>query len=175
VNEELSPVEKVLDRLKDYTVRKDEYRARCPAHNGNSDDSLSIKEGDDGRALLTCHADCEIGDILEALDLSMTDLFVKGNGHSSPGAAKKAKKATGSGDEKHKILTTDELPDGTYWEFTSPAGEVLYIQRHKREYYRKVGEDRWVTYRGVLDDVAQVLYRLTAREAPSPCHQKDAS
>ena len=90
----------------------------------------------------------------------MTDLFVKGNGHSSPGAAKKAKKATGSGDKKHKILTTDELPDGTYWEFTSPAGEVLYIQRHKREYYRKVGEDRWVTYKGVLDDIAQVLYRL---------------
>ena len=88
MNEELSPLEKVLDRLKDYKVRKDEYRARCPAHNGNSDDSLSIKEGDDGRALLICHAHCEIEDILEALDLSMSDLFVKGNCHSSPGAAK---------------------------------------------------------------------------------------
>jgi putative DNA primase/helicase len=156
----LSPVEKVLDRLKDYTVRKDEYRARCPAHNGNSNDSLSIKEGDDGRALLICHAHCEIEDILEALDLGMIDLFVKDNAHRSPGTARKARKATGSGDEKHKILTTDGLPDGTYWEFTSPAGEVLYVQRHKREYYRKVGEDRWVTYRGVLDDIAQVLYRL---------------
>ena len=160
MNEELSPVEKVLDRLKDYKARNDEYRARCPAHNGNSDDSLSIKESDDGRSLLKCHAHCEIEDILEALDLSMTDLFVKGKGHSSSGTAKKAKKATGSGDKKHKILTTNELPDGTYWEFTSPAGEVLYIQRHKREYYRKVGEDRWVTYKGVLDDIAQVLYRL---------------
>jgi putative DNA primase/helicase len=160
VDEELSPVEKVLDRLKDYKDRKDEYRARCPAHNGNSDDSLSIKEGDDGRALLTCHAHCETKDILGALDLSMADLFVKGKGHSSPGAAKKGKKATRSGEKKHKILTTDELPDGTYWEFTSPAGEVLYIQRHKREYYRKVGEDRWVTYKGVLDDIAQVPYGL---------------
>src|ERR687889_2147213 len=95
MHEELSPVEKVLDRLKDYTVRKDECRARCPAHNGNSDDSLSIKESEDGRALLVCHANCEIEDILEALDLSMTDLFVKGNSQSSPGAAKKARKATG--------------------------------------------------------------------------------
>src|ERR687889_1219946 len=110
MHEELSPVEKVLDRLEDYKVRKDEYRARCPAHNGNSDDSLSIKEGDDGRALLICHAHCEIEDILEALDLDMIDLFVKGNGHSSPGAAKKSKRAAGPGDEKHKILTTDELP-----------------------------------------------------------------
>jgi hypothetical protein len=160
VHDELSPLEKVLDRLEDYKVRKDEYRARCPAHNGNSDDSLSIKEGDDGRALLLCHAHCEIEDILEALDLGMADLFVKDNAHSSSGRAKKPKKATGSGDKKHKILTTDELPDGTYWEFTSPAGEVLYIQRHKREYYRKAGEDRWVTYRGVLNDIAQVLYRL---------------
>jgi putative DNA primase/helicase len=160
VHEELSPLEKVLDRLEDYKVRKDEYRARCPVHDGHSDDSLSIKEGDDGRALLTCHALCETKDILEALDLSMTDLFVQGNAHRSPGTAKKAKKAAGSGDKKHKILTADGLPDGTYWEFTSPAGEVLYIQRHKREYYRKVGEDRWVTYRGVLDDIAQVLYGL---------------
>ena len=69
VNEELSPLEKVLERLEDYKVRKDEYRARCPAHNGNSNDSLSIREGDDGRALLICHAHCEIEDILEALDL----------------------------------------------------------------------------------------------------------
>jgi hypothetical protein len=160
VTDQLSPVEKVLDRLEDYKEHRGEFRARCPAHNGYSANSLSIKEGDDGRALLICHAHCEIEAILEALDLSMTDLFVHGNGHSSPGAAKKAKKATGSGDEKHKVLTTDELPDGTYWEFTSPAGEVLYIQRHKREYYRKVGEDRWVTYKGVLDDIAQVLYRL---------------
>ena len=160
MHDELSPVEKVLDRLEDYKVRKDEYRARCPAHNGNSDDSLSIKEGDDGRALLICHAHCGKEDILEALGLSMTDLFAQGNGHGSPGAAKKAKKATGSGNEKHKILTAGELPDGTYWEFTSPAGEILYIQRHKREYYRKVGEDGWVTHGGVLDDVAQVLYRL---------------
>jgi hypothetical protein len=89
----------------------------------------------------------------------MTDLFIQGNSHSSPGTAKKAKKATGSG-KKHKILTTDGLPDGTYWEFNSPAGEVLYIQRHKREYYRKVGENQWVTYKGVLDDIAQVLYGL---------------
>ncbi len=156
----LSPVEKVLGRLEDYKEHRGEFRARCPAHHGNSANSLSIKAGDDGRALLVCHAHCETEDVLEALALSMTDLFVQGNGHGSSGAAKQAKKAAGSGNEKHKTLTTDELPDSTYWEFTSPAGEVLYIQRHKREYYRKVGEDRWTTYRGVLDDTAQVLYRL---------------
>jgi hypothetical protein len=152
MHEELSPVEKVLDRLEDYKVRKDEYRARCPAHNGNSDDSLSIKEGDDGRALLICRADCDLKDIVEALDLGVVDLFAH---NERPGP--KAKKATGKSKSEERTLTADELPAGTYWEFTSPAGEVLYIQRHKREYYRKVGEDRW---KKGLEGVAQVLYRL---------------
>jgi Protein of unknown function (DUF3987) len=54
-------------------------------------------------------------------------------------------------------LTTDELPDGTYWEFTSPTDEPLYIQRHKREYYRKVGDDQW---KKGLEGISQVLYNL---------------
>ncbi len=155
MTDQLSPVEKVLDRLKDYKEHRGEFRARCPAHNGNSDNSLSIKEGDDGRALLICRADCDLKDIVDALDLSVVDLFAQ-NGRPDP----KAKKATGKSKSEERTLTTDELPDGTYWEFTSPAGEVLYIQRHKREYYLKVGEDKWVTYKGVLDDIAQVLYGL---------------
>jgi hypothetical protein len=85
----------------------------------------------------------------------VVDLFAH---NERPGP--KAKKATGKSKSEERTLTTDELPAGTYWEFTSPAGEVLYIQRHKREYYRKVGEDQWVTYKGVLDDIAQVLYGL---------------
>jgi hypothetical protein len=155
VTDQLSPVEKVLDRLEDYKEHRGEFRARCPAHNGNSDNSLSIKEGDDGRALLICRADCDLKDIVGALDLGVVDLFAH-NGHPGP----RAKKASGKSRDEVRTLTTDELPDGTYWEFTSPAREVLYIQRHKREYYRKVGEDKWVTYRGVLDDIAQVLYGL---------------
>jgi hypothetical protein len=155
VTDQLSPVEKVLDRLEDYKEYREEFRARCPVHNGNSDTSLSIKEGDDGRALLICRADCDLKDIVDALDLGMVDLFAH-NERPSP----KAKKATEKSKGEVRTLTTDELPDGTYWEFTSPAGEVLYIQRHKREYYRKVGEDQWVTYKGVLDDIAQVLYGL---------------
>lgn len=156
MSDQLSPVEKVLDRLEDYKTRRNEFRARCPAHNGNSKDSLSIKEGDDGRALLTCHADCGLRDIVNALGLDMVDLFAH-NGRASRGAAKKATK---KGGDREKILTTDELPDGTYWEFTSPAGEVLYVQRHKREYYRKVGDGLWKGGEGALNGVERVLYNL---------------
>jgi len=161
MNNELSPVEKVLDRLEDYKERRGEFRARCPAHQGNSEDSLSIREGDNGRALLTCHAGCDLQDIVGALGLGVVDLFPH-NGRasrSSLGTAKKvAKKTTQKTDKgKEETLTTDDLPDGTYYEFTSPAGEVLYIQRHKGGYYRKVGEDLW---RKGLEGVSQVLYNL---------------
>jgi hypothetical protein len=45
-------IDKVLENLDDYTNRGDEYRTRCPSHQGESDDSLSIKEDDDGTVLL---------------------------------------------------------------------------------------------------------------------------
>jgi hypothetical protein len=151
MHDELSPVEKVLGRLEDYKEHRGEFRARCPAHQGNSDNSLSIKEGDDGRALLICHAGCNLRDIVEALGVDVVDLFAH-NGH--PGAAKKATRSTRG---KEKIVSRDDLPDGTYYEFTSPAGEVLYIQRHKHEYYRKVGDDLW---RKGLEGISQVLYNL---------------
>jgi hypothetical protein len=145
----LSPVEKVLDSLADYRERQGGFRARCPAHRGVSATSLSIREGDDGRALIKCFADCEQQDVVNALGLSMSDLFVH-NGHNGSlrGVAKKATK---------KTLTTDELPDGTYWEFAASTGEVLYIQRHRGAYYRRVGPDLW---RKGLEGVTPVLYNL---------------
>ncbi len=150
--DELSPVEKVLARLEDYTERRDEFRARCPAHSGISANSLSVKEGDDCRALLFCHAGCEREAVVNALGLEMRDLFVQ---ERTNGATKKVTKKTEG--EDAPTLTTDDLPDGTYWEFASPGGEVLYIQHHKREYYRRVGEGLW---KMGLDGVPRVLYNL---------------
>ena len=147
----LSPVEKVLDGLGEYKERGGGFRARCPAHQGVSDNSLSVREGDDGRALLTCYAGCDLREIVGALGLGVVDLFADdGRSVSPPGAAKKA-------GGKSKPLATADLPGGTYWEFTTPAGEVLYIQRHKREYYRRAGAGLW---RKGLEGVQQVPYNL---------------
>ncbi len=158
MSNDLSPVDKILDRLEDYKADKGGFRARCPAHNGDSDTSLSIKEGEEGRALLTCHASCDLREIMGALGLGVVDLFAH-NGHRSSPARKAAtpKKPSAPKAGAEKTLTTDELPDGTYWEFTTPSGEVLYIQRHKGAYYRKVGADLWE--KG-LEGVSQVLYNL---------------
>jgi hypothetical protein len=50
----------------------------CPAHDDDRP-SLSIAEGDDGRALLICYAGCPTTDVVEALGLTMADLFVTGS------------------------------------------------------------------------------------------------
>src|SRR5215210_1986134 len=110
---QLAPVDKVLDRLEDYSGSGGGFRSRCPAHNGNSDTSLSITEGDDGRAVLYCHAGCGYKEIVEALGLGVVDLFA----HDSPNGstAKKASKPSSTkparGRSGEKTYTSDDLPD----------------------------------------------------------------
>lgn len=67
-------VGQVLNRL-DHVVRGSTgWTARCPCHK-DTDNSLSVGEGDDGKVLLNCFAGCEPEAIVAALDLTMTDLF----------------------------------------------------------------------------------------------------
>jgi hypothetical protein len=47
---------------------------KCPAHDDNRE-SLSVGLGDDGRALLYCHAGCLTADVVKALGLEVADLF----------------------------------------------------------------------------------------------------
>ena len=68
-------------------------RCRCPAHEDRTA-SLSVKEGDDGRILLRCHARCETEDVVKALGLTMADLM----GDSNRNCA--APSATGKGGNK---------------------------------------------------------------------------
>lgn len=52
------------------------WLSRCPAHRG-SRDNLSIKRGDDGRALLKCHhgGTCDFKSIVAALGMAESELF----------------------------------------------------------------------------------------------------
>lgn len=49
---------------------------RCPAHDDRQA-SLMVRRGDDGRTVVKCHAGCEPAVVLDAVGLSMTDLFEK--------------------------------------------------------------------------------------------------
>ena len=96
----------------------------------------------------------------------MVDLFADNGEPAAKKATKKAAKGDrpeetrvpANRDDTQDATTTDDLPDGDYYGFTSPAGEILYIQRHKGPYYRKVVEDLWKE--GIKGYVEPVLYNL---------------
>jgi hypothetical protein len=80
----MRPVDLVVDQLEGVKQRGEGYQAQCPAHDDN-EPSLSVAEGEDGRALLKCFAGCETEEIVAALDLEMKDLFERRNGHGGGG------------------------------------------------------------------------------------------
>src|SRR5215211_2865747 len=76
----MRPVVTVLFRQESVRQSNGSWKALCPAHE-DREPSLSVTEGDDGRALLKCFAGCKNPEIVGALDLDMGDLFVQRNGH----------------------------------------------------------------------------------------------
>ena len=59
----------IITNLSPKQRSQNDWRCKCPAHNGTSDDSLSISEGDDGIALLFCHAGCDYKEIASAIGI----------------------------------------------------------------------------------------------------------
>jgi hypothetical protein len=76
----MTPFEIVLAALEAHSCRPKErdrhVDALCPAHADRSP-SLSLDIGDDGRALLYCFAGCATRQIMSALGLQMSDLFIR--------------------------------------------------------------------------------------------------
>lgn len=79
--------EKVCDAIEDqhltasWSWDQSRLMVHCPGplhSRGDSRPSLSVAEGDEGRALLYCHVGCDTQDIVAALGLEMSDLFTEG-------------------------------------------------------------------------------------------------
>lgn len=70
-------VDRFLERLNG--VRKDGsgWMARCPCRDDDSNPSLHVAEGDDGRVLVTCHrgTPCSLDQICDAVSLEVKDLM----------------------------------------------------------------------------------------------------
>lgn len=67
-------VAEVLRRLEKPRKSGKGWTALCPAHE-DREPSLSVGEGADGRALLTCHRGCKFEKIASALGMAVVDLF----------------------------------------------------------------------------------------------------
>ena len=157
----MQAIDKVLESLGDYSERGDEYRAKCPSHQGESDDSLAVREDDDGKVLLHCHAGCDFEEIVDALGLDMSDLFSK-NGQASG-----AGKPVGPPPKEDRVagtLSVEDLPGDSseYMVFEKEDGTPYYIQRHKGAVYRVVGfdEDGDPILAAGLGDIEPILFGL---------------
>lgn len=105
----------------------------CPAHDDDKP-SLAVKEGDDGKALVYCHAGCDTYDVVKAIGLEMKDL---GGSSTSKGAA---------------IADT--------YEYQDEEGNLLYrvVRLSPKGFYQERYEDgKWT--KG-LNDTRRVLYHL---------------
>ena len=84
-------VETILRTLEARPAGTDRWRAKCPAHNGQSSGSLSIALGSDGRILLKCFGGCPASDVLAAAGLTWGDAF--GDSKPKPMTATRAAEA----------------------------------------------------------------------------------
>jgi hypothetical protein len=61
-----------LDKVKQ--TKPGNWVARCPAHDDRGP-SLAVRELDDGRTLAHCFAGCAVHEVVQAVGLSLSDLF----------------------------------------------------------------------------------------------------
>lgn len=126
----------ILDKLENVKQAADGFTARCPAHDDQRN-SLSIGTGEDGRALLFCHAGCTAKLVCAALGLQLKELFPDSKG------------------AKKKIVNT--------YDYTDEHGQVVYQKvRYKPKDFRcriPDGKDGWTWN---MKGVRRVLYNLPA-------------
>jgi hypothetical protein len=70
----VTPVELLLSKLPNAKRHGEAWAARCPAHKDKRP-SLSISEGEGGRALVHCHAGCKPEEVVAALGMTLADLM----------------------------------------------------------------------------------------------------
>jgi hypothetical protein len=93
----MRPLDIVLERLYGVSPVRGGYEASCPhpkhgLRRGDVHPSLSVSEGEDGQALVRCHAGCPTEEVVEAIGLSMRDLFEQQDGIDTNGHTDEAGK-----------------------------------------------------------------------------------
>ncbi len=130
------------------------WYARCPCRNDDSNPSLSIGQGNDGRVLATCHrgTPCSLDEICSAMNIVKQDLFPKKD------------------EEPVKVKVTSEklsksLSLVATYDYRDALGELLFqkqrfVDENGKKTFRQRkpdGEGGW-SYQ--LGEVPRVLYRL---------------
>lgn len=120
-----APVEAVVAALRSAGCSPkrngDGYTSRCPAHDDRTP-SLSIGEGDDGRALLKCHAGCSLTNVLSAVGMEERELFPR---RSERGRRSGSKQTWSSADEAIADLARSYGGRPVTWRYQDADGETV--------------------------------------------------
>lgn len=145
-----SPIDRVLARLKGVKpAGQSKWMAQCPAHE-DKQASLSLRVGNDGRAVMFCHASCPTTAIVAALGLAMSDLFI--GGRPSLEVSSSVAPAQGVKTRQRMVKSFDyHDADGTLVFQVCRMEPKAFPQRRPTP----AGGWEWG-----LGDVAPVLYRL---------------
>ncbi len=127
----MMPVDRVLSALRergcDPKRNGKGWQARCPAHDDRTP-SLSIDAGDDGRALVNCHAGCSVDAVCGALAIAKADLFPeRGDGYTrgTPKGVSPSPKPTG----KRTARDTGDGPGNDARTFATAREAVAELER----------------------------------------------
>jgi hypothetical protein len=167
------PIDRVLERLEGVKAQNGYHIARCPAHDDKKQ-SLSVSEGDDGRALIKCFAGCEFEEIVAALDLKPQDLFTEGDdggggggvyplGNTSPGPQVPSSDSSDGADEAGVTLESYAGYTGVPITFLKSLGlrELHYVDRPsvRMPYLDQGGEEVCVRFRVSLTGTPKIKTR----------------
>jgi hypothetical protein len=167
-------VQAVLDRLEKVRKSGKGWTALCPAHDDRSA-SLSVGEGQDGRALVTCHANCSFEEIASAIGFAVADFFPP---REKPVSFPPPRRVSPNGSHEHATARDVEEPgeDRRNWpivatyDYTDATGAVVFqvlrkeptIQlegKPKKTFVQRRHENGAVVWN--LDGIAErPLYRL---------------
>lgn len=139
------PVERILGKLQGVKSQGSYWIAKCPGH-PDKKQSLSVKVGNDGRALLNCFAGCTFATIIGALGIPASETF-----------ATPLKVETGGADPR-KVHDLGK-PVCSY-KYTDADGTLLYkVVRYDPKDFRpwRIVNGQW---KMGLGDVKPVLYHL---------------
>ncbi|MEN6405432.1 MAG: hypothetical protein ABFC77_03070 [Thermoguttaceae bacterium] len=136
----MTPTERILSKLPDAKKTAKGWSARCPAHEDRRA-SLSISEGDNGGAVLYCHAGCEPAAVVAALGLTLADLM--------PASKVTAGKTSG----KPRIVAS--------YDYRDEAGELLFqVVRYEPKDFRQRQPKLGGRWNWSVKGVRTIPYRL---------------
>jgi hypothetical protein len=129
----------ILSKLPDAKETANGWQARCPAHD-DTNASLSISSGEDGRVLLCCHAGCSIDSICSSLGVDKKELF--------------------HGEHTRATLPTYSKLIATYDYKTAEGKLAFQVCRYKPKSFRQRRPDGHGGWIWDTNGVERVLFRL---------------